>query len=222
MIRLLALLSALVVLLTPIQASNLLTNGSFNDPPTNGDPSLPPGSTYLTAWTVFNAEIAQIHPGNGFGITSVDDGYSLDLTGYHDSPPPGGVTQNIATVTGATYSISFYVGAIAGLSMVNISAGNLNDDGGSVSGDGSEVWTQYTNTFQAVSTTTNIQLLGITASDLGRYLGLDAVDVEFVSGPPTATPEPVSALLFGCGALVLAWKRRRPSSGKKNVSLPPQ
>jgi len=161
------------------------------------------GSTYLTGWTVISAEIAQICPGC-FGITATDGLYSLDLTGYHDSAPYGGVSQTIATTPGETYTIQFDVGSL-GSAQVQVSAGSLLDVASSTStGFG---WTTYSSTFTALAATTDIQLTGFSTSN-GYYIGLDNV---IVTDAPSV-PEPGSLLLVGLGGLavpLLARRRRR-------------
>lgn len=189
--------------------ANLLTNGSFENPASLNSPSLPNGSTYLTGWTVINAEIAQIFPG-GFGITASNGLYSLDLTGYHDAMPYGGVSQAITTVAGAVYNISFDVGAVNGTSGVNVLAGSLSNNGFSTAT--SLAWTTFSSTFTALGTSTTIDLIGFQASGSGTYIGLDNVDVT-LNRLPNAVPEPDSLLLFGAGLLALVGLRRRAQAG---------
>lgn len=192
--------------------ANLLTNGSFETPASAGSPSLPNGSTYLTGWTVINAEIAQIFPG-AFGITASNGLYSLDLAGYHDAAPYGGVRQVIATVSGAVYNISFDVGSISGTSGVKVLAGSLSNNGFSTST--SLLWTTFSSTFTALGSTTAIDLIGLQPSSSGTYIGLDNVDVTLNRLPPTGVPEPDSLLLFGAGLFALFGVRRRTQAGFK-------
>src|SRR5450432_3739072 len=112
--------------------ANIVTNGSFEALPTPNSPSLIPGdATSLAGWTVIVAELAQISPVNPFGITASDGGYSLDLTGYHDSFPYGDVEQILTTIPGAIYSIQFDVASFNGTSSVQVSVGDLLDTGSS-------------------------------------------------------------------------------------------
>jgi hypothetical protein len=182
---------------TQIVHANLITNGSFESPASAGSPSLPNGSTYLTDWTVVNAEIAQIYPGC-FGLTASDGSYSLDLAGYHDAAPYGGVQQIIATVPFAVYDISFDVGAVSGTSGIQVSAGNLLNNGFSTASG--LTWTPFSSTFTALSSTTTISLIGTQAS-AGAYIGLDNVIVE-LNHLPSSVPEPATWMLIGIGLVV--------------------
>ncbi len=183
---------------TQIVHANLITNGSFESPASAGSPSLPNGSTYLTNWTVINAEIAQICPGC-FGITASDGSYSLDLAGYHDAAPYGGVQQVIATVPFAVYDISFDVGAVSGTSGIQVSAGNLLNNGFSTASG--LTWTPFSSTFTALSTTTAISLIGTQASAGGGYIGLDNVSVQ-LNHLPSQVHEPATWMLIEIGLVV--------------------
>lgn len=152
----------------------MITNGSFELPSSAGVPSLPPGSNFLNGWTVINAEIAYESPLGG--IPASNGSYSLDLTGYHDSAPYGGVKQVIATVPTAVYNISFDVGALNGTSGIRVVAGDLQDTGFSAS-SGLWVWTTFNSTFTALGSTTAIDLYGIQASWGGVDISLDNVSV---------------------------------------------
>ncbi len=96
--------------------TNLLVNGSFeigfpaapNHPGDNTE-SLAVGSTEITGWTVINGEIAWINTPNPFGVAPTDGSKLLDLTGYHDSVPYGGVAQTVATFPGIAYTLAFDV-----------------------------------------------------------------------------------------------------------------
>lgn len=174
--------------------ANLLTNFSFETPASPNSLSLPVGSITLTGWTVTTAEIAQV--GNTDPAITPQNGlYSLDLAGFHDSSPYGGVRQTIATVSGATYSISFYVGAFNGTSMVRATAGNLNDLAISTSGENVTVWSQANFQFVASGASTAITLSGIAPSAFGTYIGLDNVAVDLVS--TSGVPEPATFAVVG-------------------------
>ena len=191
--------------------ANLVTNGSFEMPLSVGSPSLPTGSTYLQDWTVIIAEIAHIFPG-AFGVIASDGDYSLDLSGYHDSIPYGGVRQVINTTPGAVYNISFDVGSMLADSAVLVSAGDLFSSGTSTATLPTGVtWTTFTSSFTAQGATTDIDLIGV-LSDAGNYIGLDNVVVTLAS-LPNNVPEPGTLLLVSAGLLTLGGLRRAHSKG---------
>lgn len=211
-----------VVLLTvaPVQGS-VLVNGSFESPVSDITPSLPVGSTFLDGWDVIGAEIALCVECADFGSAgggSASDGQqSLDLTGYHDGLPYGGVQQVFATVPGQAYSVSFDVGARQGTSTVQLFMAVPAQGGlwpfdsstplvsGSATSDGTEVvWKRTSTSFVATELSTAIALTGHGASWGGIFIGLDHVVVN-------AIPEPVGTcvVLAVAGVALTAVRRRR-------------
>ncbi len=192
MLRYASIVLALSLCSGPLRANSLVVNGSFEDPASNGSPSLGLGSTYLTGWTVIDAEIAQLRNVD-FPLLFPSDGtYSLDLTGYHDGTPWGGVEQIIATILGATYAIHFDT---RGTTAVTVSAGDLHAVG---SGTGQD-WTTYNGFFTALDSSTTISLIGLTG---GNYIGLDNVIVN-LDHLASTVPEPGTIWMIASG-LVLA------------------
>jgi hypothetical protein len=205
--RFLATVSFAVVMVgVPLQA-NVVTNGSFETPATAGSPSLPAGSTYLLGWTVVNAELAQIRNGDFGGVFASSGTYSLDLTGYHDSSPYGGVTQTLTTIPGGVYSVQFDVGSVSGTATVQITAGDLIATQSSSNVTATDSWQTYSGFFTASAPTTDITLLGLAASAGGVYIGLDNVVVNF--DHQADAPEPSALYLSGFGGLGLLLLRRR-------------
>lgn len=196
-----------------VQAANLLTNGSFESGAfvNQGNDTMSPiaGSTAITGWTVVTDTTAWIGPTNPFGLSASDGSYFLDLTNYTPGAPFAGVSQTITTVAGATYELSFDLGAstywgrpdgltasAAGTSanFVAPSTGTNND------------WYHETMQFVATSGSTTIVLQGTSGYN---YIGLDNASVVFVSGPQV--PEPSSGILAALGLAVvglLAYRRR--------------
>ena len=95
--------------------ADLITNGSFelgtfvNDG--NQTMILPLGSTTITGWTVVADQIAWINAGNPWGLSAQDGNKFLDFTAYPTGAPFGGVSQNITTIAGHQYVLSFYFGS---------------------------------------------------------------------------------------------------------------
>lgn len=192
--------------------ANLLSNGSFESgnfvPDANGTMSLAIGATDMTGWTVQNASLAWIGPSNPFGLSASDGSYFLDLSGYHDNAPYGGVlqSQTISTTIGAQYRLSLEIGTdplydSAPVSVL-VTAGSASTTFTStpVINNG---WDLFFFDFTATSANTSISFDGLASTDQ-KYIGLDNVSVTLIPEPGTM------ALVAGPGLLVFAaWRRRR-------------
>jgi hypothetical protein len=209
---------ALLILDSPaVSYANLLTDGSFenttNFSNTGNDTMIlqPGNSTAMPGWTVVgtgNAELAWIGPSNPYGIPLMasDGSYFLDLTGYNNGAPYGGVEQTIATTVGTTYRLSFDQGDDQGdnggfteSAITASAAGSAQTFFSSTSG-----WTTQTLNFTATGSTTTISLTGAQG---WSYIGLDNV---VVTGTGSNTvPEPASVALLGVGVAGLGTLRRR-------------
>jgi len=183
------LLSGIAANTSSVMALNYINNGSFEN--TNGTfvdngnraMSVPIGSTTIPSWQVIDGEIAWIQsPNPNYAVMTPYGSFFLDLTGYHDSIPYGGVTQNINTVVGGDYILSFSLG---------FRNNNFYPSGGPVSamataGSTSQIfttdslgtdnqWRNFQMLFNATSSTTTISIAGNSAA--GVYIGLDNVSV---------------------------------------------
>ena len=211
-LQVLFLAAALGVATSP--QANLLTNGSFElgafVNQGNDTMSLAPGSTVITGWTVVTDTTAWIGAANPFGLSASDGSFFLDLTNYQAGSPFAGMSQTIATIPGATYSLSFDLGSstVWGRpdSITASAAGTVQTFTAPTTG-GTNDWQSVLMQFVASSATTTVLLQGASGFN---YIGLDNVGVEFVSGPgPRPIPEPTTLALLGLGLASLAVVRRR-------------
>ena len=209
--------------------ASLITNGSFenitNFVDNTGQDTMrvPQGnSTDMPGWTATGqpgrtADIAWIGPTNPFGLSASSGSYFLDLTGYQDTGPYGGVEQTIKTIAGATYQLTFDLGSDSTSGTpagITASAGS-NSQNFSFAPVIRNQWQTETMQFVALGGATLVSLIGDTPNNT-IYIGLDNVNVDFVSGPTGATPLPAALPLFaaGLGAMGFLAKRRK----RKNVA----
>jgi len=197
--------------------ANLIANGSFESGAFvnegNDTMSLPAGSTVITDWTVVADTTAWIGPTNPFGLSANDGSFFLDLTNYQVGAPFAGMSQTIATTVGATYSLSFDLGSSTFWgrpdSITASAAGTAQTFTAPSTGSNND-WQRVSMQFLATAATTTVLLQGASGFN---YIGLDNIDVEFVSGPgpgpgPVPVPEPTTLALLGLALAGLASSRR--------------
>jgi len=214
-LRLLALLAPLAA--APAHA-NLLVNGSFESGAFvnqgNDTMSLNAGSTVISGWTVVTDTTAWIGPSNPFGLHANDGSFFLDLTNYETGAPFAGVSQVVATIPGAVYSLSFDLGSSTFWgrpdSLTASAAGTSTNFAAPLTGTNND-WQHETMNFTAIGATTTVTLQGATGV---AYIGLDNASVDLVSLPVDAVPEPETWALFvgGLGGMALVARRRRHES----------
>ena len=199
--RLILITVVCAFLAVPVSA-DLIQNGSFESGLFGGNLSpkaiqLLVGSTVIDNWTVISDEIAWIEEGNEWGITTPYGVRFLDLAGYTDASPHGGVSQTITTAAGQNYTLSFYLGALnpdfAGPMEVMASAGGTSQNFSyNPAGPGNQ-WQSFGFDFAAGSTDTLISITGISAANF--YIGLDNVSVV-----PVPVPGALLLGILGLGA----------------------
>lgn len=203
-------LALFTCVISAANAQNLLMNGSFEEGNfvPNGDAtmSLQPGSTVMTGWETFSGELAWIDNANPFQTSASDGSKHLDLAGYHDAAPYGGVRQTVTTEAGKTYALSFDMGSnpIYGNTIsVLASAGNSSATIRLVTQGTGQQWQRKSLNFTAGSDSTLISLQGVVPS--GAHIGLDNVSVSLVPAP--------GALLTMCLGVIpgITCLRRRKS-----------
>ena len=214
-------LTLLVALAYGPTAHAQLLNGSFETGNFTGvNPQAAAGATQLFSgainidnWTTVNAELAWIGAGNPYAIVAPNGTRSLDLSGYHDGSPFGGVTQTITTQPGATYNLSF---------MIGVFGGNTNSITATVAGvptlrsftgpAGGNQWGTVGFNFVASSANTAISLIGQTATSQD-YIGLDNVTVTLVQAANGPEPGTMALLITGGVGFLLARRKRVLRSG---------
>jgi hypothetical protein len=193
--------------------ANLLTNASFELGAFSGDANetmvLPVASSTITGWTVVNDQMAWITAGNPWGLSAQDGDFFLDLTAYPTGAPFGGVAQDIPTVPGQQYSLSFYLGSYTQRwggppVSISVSAGGTSETFTVSTTSDESTWTPFSTAFTALSPNTTISLTGSAGV---QYIGLDNVSVEPIG--TQAIPEPATYVLICSGLVVFATFRRR-------------
>ena len=190
-------------------------NGNFTGTNPHGDSNVTQilaGGTNITGWTAVN-EISWNQNGNPYGILALDGTRVVDLTGYHDSQPSGGVQQAVTLIPGVQYTLSLSVGYDSSLpespdgvtaTVAGFSQTFNNDDTGAGTTVGTTFWKSFSFNFTPTVASTSVLIQGSSAS-IGTFIGLDSVSLA-----PTATPEPGSmALLMGMGLSGAAFFARR-------------
>jgi hypothetical protein len=223
--RITAALCALFLTAPVGAAVNLINDGSFELNPAEkggynhfaGNTSFDGGSWHVTGVDILHVDTAYQAGGQPPLVFEAQDGRnSLDLTGTGNSGPADGIYQDIATVAGQVYTLSFYVGHATSTGSLGSTYGDpatmrVSIGGGPVQDFVNDdrvtsgiAWKQFTETFTATGDTTRIAFTNGLGND---YLGLD--DVSLTN--PAATPEPASWMMaiLGFGAIGTSLRRAR-------------
>jgi hypothetical protein len=163
----------------------LLVNGGLEDingafvVQEEGAMSLAPGSTNIAGWLTTGAEIAWVTNTNPLGLSTPYGSMFVDLTGFHDSIPYGGIQQTAATLPGQNYTLTFSLGvdqsngAYSGpVSVVASISPGMVATTTAAGGD----WQTFGFTLLANSAATPLTLLGASTVG-GQYIGLGNVSV---------------------------------------------
>ncbi len=189
--------------LSPAQAQQVVTNGGFETTPTEYGVPVGWSTDAPSGILIFedNGSFATRYgaPGPHTGAWDVVIGPYSDLW----------ITQSVATQAGKTYDVSFWLyNRTGGTSDFSAYWGGSapvanetgNQDNGqqivSLTNTSNSPWTQYTGTFTAGSSSTELTFFGTNGT---YFFGLD--DVSVTTAASSATPEPGSlALLTGFAA----------------------
>jgi hypothetical protein len=208
---------------------NLILDGSFEDT-TNfveqddtGAMALPAGSTAMPDWTV-TSSISWIGPDFPVAISAQDGSYFVDHLGGG-----GSLRQNIATIPGDAYQLSFYLGSS---SLLNLNAvitatvepepvalpGQIVSETFTSTATGTNNWELESLDFVAFTASTLVEFTGSQA--VTGYIGLDNVSVVATSATPI--PEPASLTLLAGGFAVLGLARLKLFCQNRRVLIVPQ
>ena len=180
-----------------LRASNIVVNGSFEDP------ALPNGSwslfTSIPGWSLASGPYIEVQ--NHVAGDPYDGNQFVEL----DSTAESAIFQDLPTIAGAEYYLSFAFSArpgvpvnIMGVSWNGLPVTTLSADGSALADTN---WNVYSFTVAATSSSTRLQFSGLGPSDsLGEYV--DAVSVQ-------TTPEPSSIMLCFGGLLFAAARYRK-------------
>ena len=212
-----AVFVCLAVLTTIQSRANLIVNSSFETPlsPVGSFITYAGGSTAITGWTVVGVDSSVTEGSfiqNGITFQAQDGNQWLDAAGFNSNSMTSGVTQNVPTIVGVLYEVSFHVGSATDGQFFFPSTIDLSIDGGprtSYTNPAAPTnmldWLKFTVPFTAVNSSTNITLYNGGASN--NFLsGLDNVSL-------VAVPEPSSLVSLVCLLTVGCVVRARSKKG---------
>ena len=210
-------------------AANLVSNGDFdniggvwvNNTGLGSDDLQTPGSTNIPGWTNVSGFANEFWVGaaNAYGLSAAPGNgsqYFVDLTGQANNKPYGGLEQVITTTPGATYTVSFDLGASTYYNSSGLGAAALTASAAGASQlytltpTNTNQWAAETLTFTATGSTTTIEFLADSAYT-SEYTGLDNVSVQqvgSVSAPEIDPASAASALTLLLGGLAILRGRR--------------
>ena len=209
MFRSFLIVGLLITAMGSSNAAGLIVNGSFEE--ASGiapNSTLSPGATNLTGWTVIGSGNLIWCNSSTYCARPASDGvYSLDLTGLTNVAPYAGVQQEVATVIGTTYELTFSLAGRSDSFPVSVSA-----TAGSTSASfqaGAALWETKSLVFAATDISTMISLIGESSGGQGLIIQLDNVSVSAIPELHTS-----SMLVTGLAALVALRRRRRTDPSK--------
>ena len=159
----------------------------------------------------------------GINFNPHSGNYAVDLTGAGNTSPNDGIYQNLATIAGQQYALTFWVGNATGDGtgnsavytlpsstqlLINLASAGPPSTNPNLS-LGAVNWQQFTYTFTAAGPQTTISFINNTPSSpvTDNYLGLDDVSLAAVPGPIVGAGLP--GLVMALGGLVILSRRRR-------------
>jgi choice-of-anchor C domain-containing protein len=204
-----AIVLALVI---PVAAhANLISDGDFNSPSGGGSFVTYGGGSLIGPWTVTGASVDLI---GGYWQAPTTGGGSVDL----DGNAPGGLTQNIKTVAGQTYDLSFYLSGnpdgYPNTKTLNVSAGTASPTLTYTIGANTHsnmLYVPESIVFIATAASTQIAFTsGDVGSPYGPVIGgVSVIAVSPAGGITSAVPEPMTVAILGFGLAGIGLLRQR-------------
>ena len=193
----------------PLCGANIVLNGGFEDVNIGVTLFVPrsSGSTSITNWTVeapsLGQGVDQISTRTGCALCAHEGEQAIDMAG---TPGRGSIYQDLTTIVGQSYLLSFWVSSNGGPYTGEMSVEFGSSALGAVDSPVFGIWAQRSFLVTAVSTTTRLKFIGNRDGDFGVIL--DEVSVDEASG---AVPEPATwgfMLAAGLLAAVRATRSR--------------
>jgi hypothetical protein len=164
----------------------------------------------MTGWTVLGDRVTlinELYVESAITFNAQDGRQWLDLSGPGSNSASNGVTQDVATMIGQAYRISFSVGSATNNFNIFASTVDLSIDGGPrvaftnpTAPRSTMDWQRFSADFVATSDLTNISFFHGSGPS-NNLSGLDNVTLELI-------PTPGTAAILGLGGLMASRRRR--------------